>query len=228
MNPSLARRGRLAALALITVAAGTAAWLRAADHRDSAFLTANPGQDIADVYSFRSPDDPSRLVLVMTVAGLQAPSDAGTVQFPDGVVYQWKIDTDADAVEDYVVQAYAVGQGTTQVVKFLGPSRPAATGISNQLLRTPPITVPVSYGADPRVGSRQGVSVFAGLRDDPFFFDLAQFQAVIGGTASAFRNPGIDTFAGTNVLALAIEFPIALLGGATQLGVWGTVNVPVN
>lgn len=226
--PRLLSPARTAGLALLLagVTAG-ALWLQAADHRDSAFLTANPGQDIADVYSFRSPANPNNLVLAMTVAGLQAPSDAGTVMFPTGVVYQFKIDTNADAVEDYVIQAYAVGAGRSQVVKFIGPARPARTGTVNTLLAdAPPLLVPVSYGAEPRVQSRLGTSAFAGLRDDPFFFDLVQFQAILGGAAGGFRNPGVDTFAGTNVLALVIEFPIALLGGATQIGVWGTVNVP--
>jgi hypothetical protein len=223
-------RGRKVALGLalaVAVAAG-AALLRAADHRDSAFLTTNPGQDIADVYSFRNPSDPSRLVLAMTVAGLQAPSDAGTVQFPSSTVYQFKIDTDGDAVEDYVIQAYPVGAGASQVIKFLGPAEPIATGTVNQLLKTRPLNVPVSYGSEARVASRNGMSVFAGLRDDPFFFDLVQFRAIVGGTAAGWRDPGVDTFAGTNVLALVVEFPVALLGGATQLGIWGTVNTPAN
>lgn len=201
---------------------GGAMILRAADHRDSALLTATPGQDIADVYSFRSPADPSRLVLAMTVAGLQAPSDAGTVRFPEGVVYAFKIDTDGDAVEDWVIQAYAVGRGASQVVKFVGPGRPSQTGATTRLLTSPPITVTASYGSTATTVNRGGIQVFAGLRDDPFFFDLSQFQQIIGGNASSFRNPGVDTFAGTNVLALVVEFPVALLGGATRLGVWGT------
>ncbi len=217
---------RLAAAGLaLGLAAGTTLLLRAADHRDSAILTANPGQDIADVYSFRSPADPSKLVLAMTVAGLQAPSDAGTTRFPEGVVYTFKIDTDADAVEDYVIQAYSVGRGASQVVKFLGPARPALSGATTRLLPGAPLAVTASYDGQARVASRNGSSAFAGLRDDPFFFDLVAFQAVVGGTAGSFRNPGIDTFAGTNVLALVIEFPVALLGGATQLGVWGTTSV---
>ncbi len=131
----------VAALLLGGVTAG-AAWLAAADHRDSAFLTANPGQDIADVYAFRSPSSPGNLVLAMTVAGLQAPSDLGTVTFPTGVVYQWKVDTNGDAMEDYVIQAYAVGAGRSQVIKFVGPERPAVAGTINRLVMGPGITVP--------------------------------------------------------------------------------------
>ncbi len=221
-------RRALALVALLAATGSGALMLRAADHRDSAFLTDNPGLDIADVYSFLSPEDPSKLVLAMTVAGLQAPSDAGTVRFPSNVVYQWKIDTNGDAVEDFVIQAFAVGNGSAQVMQFLGPAAPAQAGSVSQLIEARGITVPVSFGATPRIQSQNGMTVFAGLRDDPFFFDLVQFQAILGGTASGFRNPGMDTFAGTNVLALVVEVPIALFGGASQVGVWGTVNVPSN
>lgn len=221
------RRG-LALVALLAATGSGALMLRAADHRDSAFLTDNPGLDIADVYSFLSPEDPSKLVLAMTVAGLQAPTDAGMVRFPTNVVYQWKIDTNGDAVEDFVIQAFAVGNGKAQVMQFLGPAAPNQTGASSRLIEAPGITVPVSFGANPRIQSQNGMTVFAGLRDDPFFFDLAQFQAILGGMATGFRDPGIDTFAGTNVLALVVEVPISLFGGASQVGVWGTVNVPSN
>lgn len=227
--PILLTRSRALVLgSLLAVTGAGAVLLRAADHRDSTFLTENPGLDIADVYSFLNPDDPSRLVLVMTVAGLQAPSDAGTVRFPTNVVYQWKVDTNGDAVEDRVVQAFAVGSGNAQVMQFLGPAAPVQAGAISRLVDSPAITVPVSFGATPRTQSDRGITVFAGLRDDPFFFDLTQFQAILGGTASGFRDPGVDTFAGTNVLALVVEVPVAMLGDATQVGVWGTINVPTN
>ncbi|MDZ4673997.1 MAG: DUF4331 family protein [Gemmatimonadota bacterium] len=220
---------RALVLGTLLGAIGTSvALVQAADHRDSAFLGSNPGLDIADVYSFRSPTNSGNLVLVMTVAGLQAPSDAGTVRFPTNVVYQWKIDTNGDAVEDYVIQAYAAGTGSTQVIQFVGPSVPTMTGATSRLVTGSMVTVPVSYTANARTETRNGITAFAGLRDDPFFFDLAQFQAVLGGSATGFRSPGIDTFAGTNVLALVVEVPASLLGGATQLGIWGTVNVPTN
>lgn len=226
--PTLSSRRRLTLLgALVAVAATSAALVRAADHRDSAFLGDNPGLDIGDVYSFVSPSDPNNLVLVMTVAGLQAPTDAGTVQFPSNVVYQFKVDTNGDAVEDYVIQAFTAGSGNAQVMQFLGPGVPEVTGASSRLLEGQPLSVSVSFDASARMKSRNGMTAFAGLRDDPFFFDLVQYLAVLGG-ASGFRNPGIDTFAGTNTLALVVEVPISRFGGATQLGIWGTVNVPTN
>jgi hypothetical protein len=60
---------------------------------------------------------------------------------------------------------------------------------------------------------------FAGPRDDPFFFDLGQYQAVLGG-AAGFNNPGTDTFAGTNVLSTVIEVPKSMLGSSASISVW--------
>ncbi len=67
-----------------------------------------------------------------------------------------------------------------------------------------------------------GVRAFAGVRDDPFYIDLTRLLEVLGGQASSFRNPGDDTLAGLNTLAIVIEMPMSMLGGAQQIGVWAT------
>ena len=91
------------------------------------------------------------------------------------------------------------------------------------------------------LGSAQGMQVFAGWRDDPFFIDLEQFFRILpdrkpvtgplaqlpdAPTASAFRNPGVDYVAGFNVLSIVIELPTASLtsGGNAKIGVWGTIS----
>jgi hypothetical protein len=67
-----------------------------------------------------------------------------------------------------------------------------------------------------------GIKVFAGLRDDPFFFDLTAFKAFVAGPytpASGLRPSGqtpSDTFAGTNISAIVIELPIKALTGASD------------
>jgi len=214
---------------LLTLGAGLAArLLTAADHRDSTVLTANPTQDIADVYSFQSPSDPSRFVLAMTVAGFIPPTDVATAQLSRNVLYQWKIDNDGDAVEDLVIQAFATGNDRNQVVYFRGPVAPARVGAVSDIVEGPEIgTVHLSRGAEAEVTTRRGISVFAGVRDDPFFFDLARFNQIVGGAATSFNNPGTDTFAGFNVVALAIELPAELLGGPA-IGVWGTTSLMGN
>ncbi len=199
-------------------------WAGASDHRDSALLTANPVVDIADVYSFDSPEDPNNLVLAMTVSGFIPPAENGTTFFDRDVLYQIKIDQDGDAVEDLVIQAFVTGSGAHQVMHFRGPVAPSQIGAANRVVRGPETaTVRVSHASDPIITSRNGIKVFAGVRDDPFFFDLVQFNRVVGGTATSFRDPGVDTFAGFNVLAIVIELPKSLLGDNT-LGVWGTTS----
>src|SRR5437667_11470007 len=220
-------RGRVIAwgLLLATAAAlGVTRWIKAADHKDSALLAADHAADIADVYTFRSPVNPDNVVLVMTVSGFIPPSEASTTFFDPNVLYQWKIDNDGDAVEDLVIQAFVTGTGGHQVMHFRGPAAPAATGTTDRVVLGPETaTVGVSNGAAPIVASRGGMTVFAGVRDDPFFFDLVQFKKIIAGEATAFRNPGVDTFAGFNVLAIVAEVPSSLLGGQ-KLGVWRTTS----
>ncbi len=220
-------RFRLFALSLALLAAaafGVTRWVGASDHRDSALLTADKAADIADVYTFRSPASSSNTVLVMTVSGFIPPPEAGTTYFDPNVLYQWKIDNNGDAVEDLVLQAYVTGSGSNQVIHFRGPAAPVMTGITNRILPgSDAVTVQISGTGAPTVATGGGLTVFAGPRDDPFFFDLVQFKHVIAGDTTAFRNPGVDTFAGNDVLAVVVELPSAMLG-ATSVGIWGTTS----
>src|SRR5256712_1183437 len=220
-------RGRVIAWSLllaIPAALGLTRWIEASDHKDSALLAADHAADIADVYTFKSPVNPDNVVLVMTVSGFIPPSEASTTFFDPNVLYQWKIDNDGDAVEDLVIQAFVTGTGGHQVMHFRGPAAPAATGTTDRLVLGPETaTVGVSNGAAPIVASPGGRTVVAGVRGDPFFFDLVQFKKIIAGEATAFRDPGVDTFAGFNVLAIVAEVPSSLLGGQ-KLGVWGTTS----
>ena len=108
-------------------------------------------------------------------------------------------------------------------MKVYGPAMPKVTGtISylniNKLSVQTDIT---KYGQDALSATGDnGLKVFAGPRDDPFFFDLVRFRQVIAGTASSFNNPGNDTFAGTNVMAIVVEVPKSLLGSNGTINVW--------
>jgi hypothetical protein len=157
----------------------------------------------------------------MTVPGLVPPTEDRF--FDPNALYQFKIDTNGDAVEDLVIQAYATGTGPDQTIHFRGPGTPPVTGAVNELLPGgDDATVQFSEAGQARVSTGGGLTVFAGVRDDPFFFDLARFRDIVAGEETSFRNPGIDTFAGTNALAIVVELPRAML--ATQFGVWGTTN----
>jgi hypothetical protein len=199
-------------------------WLPAADHRDSMTLTNDQDVDIADVYSFQSPADPSNLVLAMTVPGLVPPTESRS--FGEDALYQFKIDNDGDAAEDLVIQAFATGSGSSQTVHFRGPAEPVTTGAVTQLLPgDDAASVQISTGASAITATGGGLTVFAGVRDDPFFFDLARFNEIRMGMATAFRDPGVDTFAGSNALAIVVELPASMVvGDDPTIGVWGTAS----
>ena len=78
--------------------------------------------------------------------------------------------------------------------------------------------------------STDGVSVFAGQRDDPFFFDQGGFLSTIDinnadGSVdfAGLSGTPIDAVAGTNVVAIAVEFPSAdVENGANDINIWAT------
>lgn len=208
-------------LALVALVACTASYLIAADHIDSPAITGT-GSDITDVYAFQSPANANNVVFVVNVQGLLAPSATAAASFDEEVMIEINIDNSAtkDNMEDLVIQA-AFDDGK---VKVYGPEAPAQKGLTSTLLKSMPIEANVStYGSNPVIGEGKGIKVFAGPRDDPFFFDLNQFKAIIGGTASSFNNPGTDAFAGTNVLSLVVEIPKSMLG-SESINIWATAN----
>lgn len=202
----------------------TAGVIFAADHIDAPAVTGTGNKslapDITDIYAFQSPSDNTKMVFVMNTQGLLSPATTGGATFPSNTMYEFNIDNTGDNVEDLVIQCLvqngklrvygpvAVGTpGATSTVKTSGPTTEAAV---------------TAYGATPSIGtSSTGTKVFAGPRDDPFFFDLARFKEIIAGTQTGFRSPGIDAFAGTNVMSIVVEVPKSTLGSAATLNVWG-------
>lgn len=213
----------------LVVAAGLAlaavpAVLRSADHIDAPATTNDAAADINDQFVFRNPADPTRVVFAMTMHPLIAPSEAAGTRFPTDVLYQWKIDTDGDAVEDLVLQARVVDDGGEQVLVVRGPAAPTMTGAMSRELASDAIARgPVSGAGETLVIEGDGgARAFAGVRDDPFYIDLTRLLEILGGQQTAFRDPGVDALAGVNTLAIVVELPVSALGGATDIGVWAT------
>jgi hypothetical protein len=199
--------------------------LYAADHIDAPAVTgassSSTGMDITDIYAFQSPADNSKMVFVMNVQGLLSPAATAAASFASNGLYEFNIDNTGDNVEDLVIQAL-VQNGK---IRVYGPVAPGTTGGSSTVHTSGPMAEAAltAYNATtPTVGSStSGIKVFAGPRDDPFFFDLVRFKDIIGGTQSGFRNPGVDTFAGTNVMSIVVEVPKSMLGSAAAINVWG-------
>lgn len=213
-------------LALALAGVGTA-WLIGADHDEAPGVQDDQAADIADVYAWQSPTDPDNVVLALTLSDVIPPGqiELGRSIFDPRVLYQFKIDNDGDAVEDLVIQAYVVGGPNNQQMKFRGPAAPEVTGADNRVVRGPvSATVRVTTGAEPIVSSRGGMTVFAGLRDDPFFFDFGQFTAILAGQATSFDDPGTDSFAGLNTYAIVVELPKSALPNIAGARIWATTS----
>ena len=207
----------IATVAIALVTGGGILW--AADHIDAPAVT-NQSTDITDVYAFQGANT-SNMVFVVNTQGLLAPTATAAAKFDPNTLIQVNIDNNGDNVEDLVIQA--IYDGTN--VKFYGPVAPSMTGLKSKIEGNATASVAVTaYGASApatATGSN-GMQVFAGPRDDPFFFDLAQYKKIIAGTASGFNNPGTDAFAGTNVLSMVMEVPKALLNAPAsgKISMW--------
>ena len=190
---------------------GSLLW--AADHNDAPAVKGT-SEDITDFYAFQG-SNTSNLVFVANTQGLLSPSASATVKFDENTLIQINIDNTGDNVEDLVIQAVYDGKN----MKFYGPVAPSMTGLKSKLEGPVTATVAVTpYGTSAPVTAMgtNGIQVFAGPRDDPFFFDLDQYHKIIAGTASGFNNPGTDTFAGTNVMSVVVEVPKSLLGAPSS------------
>jgi len=188
----------------------------AADHIDAPAVQGG-ASDITDFYAFQG-SNTDNIVFVANVQGLLSPGETANARFDDNTLVEFNIDTDGDNVEDYVIQATS----RNGKMYFFGPAQPTAMGL-NSTIATSATRSEVditNYGSSAIIGSQNGMMLFAGPRDDPFFFDFAQYSAILGGSASGFNNPGSDTFAGSNVMSIVVELPKSMIGGSGMINTW--------
>ena len=194
-----------------------------ADHGDAPLTKADHQLDIADVYAFAGQN--GNLVLAMTVNGLAMPGETPSFGSTDaGKLYQLKIDNNGDAIPDVSLNfsfAPVAADGTQHVVvrKAVGDQADTTSNGGTVLIEGGT----TAAGNAPAIATNfTNDKLFAGLRDDPFFFDLNAFKAGL-----KFRNPGNDFFLGLNVSAIVLEIdPSEILSGPgdTSGGVWGITS----
>ncbi|MEO8173323.1 MAG: DUF4331 family protein [Sediminibacterium sp.] len=203
-------------LAILVIGLVTAGIVIAADHADTPALTGKT-TDITDVYAFQG-QTTSNMVFVINTQGLLTPGATSAASFDNNTMIELNIDNNADNVEDLVVQC-VFNNGTMYVY---GPIKPTATGSKSMVEGNASVSVAVTpYGQNAMTATQNGFMAFAGPRDDPFFFDLDQYKKILAGTAPGFNNPGTDTFKGTNVMSIVVEFPKSLLGATNgKVNVW--------
>lgn len=198
----------LAALALVGLLSSDDL-VRAADHRETPSVIADNVADIADVYTWHAG---GRFVAVVTVDGIRPPTPGQTGRYDADVQYRIKIGRDNfpstyQAAVDIVVRVTRDGSGSWTVS---ADNIPGAGGTVT--------------GAVESVLTRGSASVFVGLRDDPFFFDLEGFRNTLSTGTLAFDNTR-DTFAGMNATAIVIETDLAAVrNGSNKLYVWATTS----
>lgn len=213
----------------ILALAGTAAFLLAADHIDAP-AAAGSTADIADFYAFEPAMGSDHTVFVVNLQSNVLP-ELAYGSFDEEVLTEINIDLDGDLVEDRVIQAIP-RSGTMYFFLSADPQ----TGTRSQVRSESPLgSVAISGPSATVATTTDGVRLYAGPRQDPFYFDFFQFNAVIGGMApEGFKPPGeaADTFDGSNTLSIAIEIPNSMLGSPTAqnaLGIpvyktWVTTN----
>ncbi|WP_341227767.1 DUF4331 family protein [uncultured Arcticibacterium sp.] len=188
----------------------------AADHIDAPGVQGTTA-DITDYYAFQG-ENTDNMVFVANVQGLLSPAATGAAAFDENVMIEFNIDNTGDNVEDLVIQAIP----RDGKMYFFGPVAPSAPGVSSMVMESAPMaSVDITaYGSQAVVATENEMTVFAGPRDDPFFFDFGKYTEIIGGTATAFDAVGTDTFAGSNVLSVVVELPKSVLGGSGTLATW--------
>src|SRR5260370_3008495 len=172
----------------------------------------DPRTDITDVFAFLKPGDPNKSILILDVNPL-APLLAGA--FNSQAVYEINVDTNGDAVADlsFRIRFSDVESGSKTATVHLA-SGALAAGLNDG---GPAVIAgaPVSFGKEPQIITRGDYRFFAGLRSDPFFFDLLGF-------IDDFSFVHGDFFADKNVFGIVLEVPNSALGTTAQTtSLWG-------
>ena len=202
----------------------------AADHADSPSVTADPSADITDLYAWMNGD---KLALVLDVQS--------AAMFSDAVQYVLHIDSGAGyGSADTETSILCRFDASQQIECWLGDDDDYAKGDAS---------------SESGLTSTNGMfRVFAGMRDDPFYFNATGFGAVISTVVSAaggltfdaagcpaldadtsnalvtqlMTEPGggaaADDFNG-NVLSIVIEIDKdAVTAGGPVIGVWASTH----
>jgi Domain of unknown function (DUF4331) len=206
------------------------------DHREAPTVDGLPEGDLTDVYAFVDPNNAALVDFVMNVNPFSNAAESGGYSFSPSFLYQFKIDNTGDAIEDQVIQITFNTNGQGQVASVFGPAAPTTTGARNTLLTSKPSATGTFNTV---FGSATGVQGFAGMRDDPFVFDFAQFTRILNNTQDLFRavgtfrgrpvradgTSGVDIFAGFNLSSIVVSVPISMIkGSGPTINVWATVS----
>lgn len=188
----------------------------AADHGDAPAVGGDRSADINDVYLFLDPTDNTKLVIISTFHGFIVPAESVNFGvFDPNMRYRLELEATGDAAPDASIDvtfSEKINSGATPqtmtVASSFFPTFTAPTTAANLTTTAPTPTVTTDSGT--------GIAAYAGISDDPFFFDIPAFNrftaSVVAGTPNpALLQRGRDSFAGYNTLTFAFSIPVSLL-----------------
>jgi len=234
-RPSLRTGGLLGAAALILAIGGAPLLVSGADHLDAPalghtssgssvdLLSTHGDRDINDVYVFNNAARTRTVFAMTTNPAVNVPTVDAMANFGTNVRYVINVDRTGDAVQDlaFVWRFGAAGPNGQpySVWRYTGANaRSLAHGVQ----------IGSGWTGGTGIGTAKGnAKVFAGVRADPFFFDLLGFLGTVlhVGTAQLGNcgSSNCDFFAPLNTNAMVLEVPNDSIG-ATNIGVWGTTS----
>lgn len=168
--------------------------------------------DLTDLFVFASPDSPGKTVLILDVNPFMTGAD-----FHPEAVYRLNIDNDGDLQPDAAFSfVFSESNGDTQTGTLFyaigdrarDPEPRGEALIEGTRVGFDAMATPVQAGS---------CRLFIGVRSDPFFADGE-------GAFHDFHFTGDDTFAGKNILTMALEVPDDMLGSG-PIAAWATVSV---
>jgi len=159
----------------------------------------DPIANLLDLYAFVDPHcqssggtgceaDPIELIVALTIN----PFATGAEQFSEDVVYHFYFENDSGA-EAQIDCSFSA----SQVVSCAGMGGLSAAARVGE------------------IGINGDLRVYAGLRDNPAFFDLDALESFKEIGIAAYTAPGVDSLAGSNVLAIVIGIKITAMSSGT-------------
>ena len=172
----------------------------------------DPRLDLTDVYVFPSPEISGKTVLIVDVNPFMTGAD-----FHPDAVYRLNVDNDGDVQADvaftFVFSESNGGSQTATVYCATGDEARDPEPAGEVIIEG----IPVGFDAMATPVEAGECRLFIGKRSDPFFADGE-------GAFHDFQFTGDDTFAGKNVLSMALEVPNDMLGPG-EIALWATTSV---
>ncbi len=240
----MSMKHKLGVLGAVGMLAATATPAFAASHREAPMTAIDPGIDNTDLYAFVSPDKPDTVTLIANYTGFQEPSGGPNFYFFDPhVQYSIKVDNDGDAESDVTFNfdfsdlqianentfLYNTNTVTGENYKNLNVRQTYSVTMNGEEIgadiKMPPNNVGPRSTPDYETLAQaaiteldNGITVFAGQRDDPFFADVGSIFD-LGGLrpfnelhiAPLDAAPGVDALGSFNVNTIAIQVPKRML-----------------